>query len=130
MASRQKPPPAEDEPDAQEPEDRVVREPPVEAFLPREADLVQRDQEDDCDQGDPGDRERIDPLVMLAEAPRSPLVPAVALAPAQVDRDHKGDVEADDGNRRADRVPNEVVPDGRDHQDACEEPDTEYRPLR
>ena len=71
-------------------------------------------------------RDRVDPLVVPAEAPRSRLVPAVALPPAQPDREDEGDVEADDRDRGSDRVADEVVPDRRDHQDRRE--DTRCRP--
>ena len=56
---RQRPPAAEDEADAGEPEDRVVRELPVERVVPRQADRVQREDEQDRDQARPrGSRRR------------------------------------------------------------------------
>ena len=52
------PPAAEDEADAREPEDRVVRELPVERVVPRQADRVEREDEQDRDEDDPEDRDR------------------------------------------------------------------------
>ncbi len=69
------------------------------------------------------DRDRVDPLVVLAERPGPRRVPAVALPEAEVDREDEGDVEPDHRDRGADAVPDEVVPDRRDHQHGGEEAD-------
>ena len=49
----------------------VVRRVPVEVVLPRETRLHERNEEEDRDDGDPDDRDRVDPLVVVAQAPGS-----------------------------------------------------------
>src|SRR5581483_7090309 len=63
----------------------------------------------------PRDRDRVDPLVVLADRPRA-LLERVSGPPAQVDREAVSDVQADDGDGRGDAVADRAVRQRREHE--------------
>jgi chromosome segregation protein len=84
----------------------------------------ERQAEDDGDQPHPKDREAVHPLVLPPQRPRTWLE-AVPHAPAQEDRDHVGDVEADHRDRRDRQVRGGVEQrrQGEDHGAGDAQPD-------
>ena len=70
----------------------------------------------DADEDDPDDRERRDPLVVVAEAPRARARSGRPARIRRIDRQREGDVEADHGDRGADEVADRAVGQGREHQ--------------
>ena len=116
VSGRDDPPAAEAEADADEPEDRVVRQRPGEVRRPRQPVVEERHAEEDGDHRHPAASAIVvDPLVVPPEAPR-PVLEAVAEPEPQEHGQDERDVEPDHGDRRPGRIADEVVPDRRHHQ--------------
>ena len=108
---------------------RVVDCLPSEPVVPWHADAVRGHQEDEADEEDPHDRDRVDPLVVLAQRPGARLEP-VLHSVTQDHRKDERDVQADHRYPGAHVVADEEVVEGWQHECGGQNADRDDREMR